>query len=238
MVIGEELMGHFLAVGPYLKEVFGRDVVVWISDTQKILNYFPGKYFDVDTSNDDYLAEDDPMRIAMQERKIMHTNMPKEMFGIPFKEVDCPIFDRNNNVIGCITVGISLEQETKIGGASNNINEAVIDIADSVKEIAVSAGNIRNSGKELRDNINEINLLTKEINKVLSFTKEITVQTNLLGLNAAIEAARAGEYGMGIRVVANEIRKLSIESLETAKNIELLIIQIDNANSTTLKSSE
>jgi methyl-accepting chemotaxis protein len=64
------------------------------------------------------------------------------------------------------------------------------------------------------------------------------MQTNLLGINAEIEAARAGEYGVGFGVVADEIRKLSVESMDIAKNIDTLLIQIKNANTVTLQSSD
>ena len=67
----------------------------------------------------------------------------------------------------------------------------------------------------------------------------------MLGLNAAIEAARAGESGRGFGVVAQEIRKLSDESKQTADSIRNLVGQIENkivettANSdATLKASE
>jgi hypothetical protein len=236
LLVGKEYIEHFLAVGPYLKEIFGRDVVVWVSDREDVLGYFPGYNFEVPT--DQHLADDDPMRFAMEKRKTIHSNVPKEMFGIPFKEIDNPIFDKNGNVIGCISIGVSLDQETKVVGAADNINETVGLIKNAVKEIAISSENIRNSEIKLRDNINEINKLTKEINKVLSFTKKITVQTNLLGINAAIEAARAGSFGAGFGVVADEIRKLSDESLETAKHIESFITQINKANEITLANSE
>ena len=104
-----------------------------------------------------------------------------------------------------------------------------------VKGLAALAENIRNSEKELRDNINGVNELTEKISKVLAYTRKIAVQTNLLGINAEIEAARAGEYGVGFGVVADEIRKLSVESMEIAKNIDSLLIQIKNANAVTLK---
>jgi len=236
MLKGNGLLEHLMVLGPYYKEIFGKDLVVWISDTDNILGYFPGEKFDV--GSDGVLAADDPMRVAMQKRQAMQTNMPAGIAGIPFKEIDNPVFDDDNNVVGCITFGISLDQETKVVNVAHSINEAVDNMDASIKGFAESADNIRNSENVLRDNINGVNELTKEIGKVLSFTKRITDQTNLLGLNASIEAARAGASGAGFGVVADEISKLSLESMNIAKKIEALLYQIDEANKMTLEYSD
>lgn len=67
----------------------------------------------------------------------------------------------------------------------------------------------------------------------------------MLGLNVAIEAARAGEHGRGFGVVADEIRKLSTQSKETADNIRNLLDAIQEAveqsvsnSKSTLRSAE
>jgi Methyl-accepting chemotaxis protein len=230
------MLDQLLNVAPYLKDIFGKDMIVWVSDTDKLLGYFPG--YRMDIGSDGILGEDDSMRVAMRKREALRCDEMVGTLGIVVKNTNTPVFDEKNNVVGCISVGVSLDQETKVVNVARSINEAVENMDASIREFAESAENIKDNQRLLRENITGVSELTKEIGKVLSFTKRITDQTNLLGLNASIEAARAGVHGAGFGVVADEICKLSVESMKVAKKIEELLIQINDANRTTLECSD
>lgn len=77
--------------------------------------------------------------------------------------------------------------------------------------------------QETIHNIEELEIESKAITEIIAVINDIAEQTNLLSLNASIEAARAGNAGRGFSVVADEIRKLSVKSVNSALQIEKII---------------
>lgn len=57
-------------------------------------------------------------------------------------------------------------------------------------------------------------------------SEDIAKRTNLLALNATIEAARAGEAGKGFGVVAGEVKTLSTQAAQNAKELRTEVLDV------------
>jgi len=99
----------------------------------------------------------------------------------------------------------------------------------SVIDTAANAmGNIATTVAESSVLIEELGGYSEQISSILDVIKGITKQTNLLALNASIEAARVGEQGRGFMIVAEEVRKLSDRTTESAQEITTMITNIQS----------
>ncbi len=103
-------------------------------------------------------------------------------------------------------------------------NSGTTAVADAINQMGIIEKTVANSTQVVAKLVER----SKEIGQIVDTISSITSQTNLLALNAAIEAARAGEHGRGFAVVATEVRRLSEQSQQSAKQITSLVTEIQN----------
>ncbi|WP_417560868.1 HAMP domain-containing methyl-accepting chemotaxis protein [Marinomonas sp.] len=106
----------------------------------------------------------------------------------------------------------------------NIVNQGNLKVSDTARSIESLASDLTVTSTAME----QLKIRTDNVGNVLEVIKAVAEQTNLLALNAAIEAARAGEAGRGFAVVADEVRGLASRTQSSAKEIEDLIVELQN----------
>lgn len=163
----------------------------------------------------------------LSETMHMITNNVTDSIG----EIVMSIESETSNLNGIVSIfnkfNINLNKMLKISTDIFNEASEIKKIADTsnqaMEDTILSSQTTNQAFNQLVDKVASVEHVVEEINEVNTVINNISEQTNLLALNAAIEAARAGESGRGFSIVADEIRKLSEQSKDSAKNIASLI---------------
>ena len=117
----------------------------------------------------------------------------------------------------------------KTAKSSTEIKKRAVDIKEKAAQSIEEGNEIYNKRRDDIIKAIEKGKVVSEVKIMAASIGDIAEQTNLLALNAAIEAASAGEHGKGFAVVADEVRKLAEESSEAVKNINRMVLAVEDA---------
>lgn len=128
------------------------------------------------------------------------------------------------------SISVSLSELTEMSRSIAQLTEKadMITADNNAKMAAAYSGmdEICKGNEESREIISCLSQQSEQIVKIAKVITDISMQTNILAINASIEASRAGAAGRGFSIVAAENKKLSEQTKRAAAEIGGIIAEV------------
>lgn len=149
-------------------------------------------------------------------------------------DVEKGIVMQANDAENCLTrmddlskkIGVVSENTGKIADIADVTKSTVSDGLATIDTLQDKVKATTQVTAEVISNIEDLEKASQSIANIVGAINDIADETSLLSLNASIEAARAEDAGRGFAVVAESIRKLAEQSLNSVNEIRNIVGKI------------
>jgi RNase P/RNase MRP subunit p29 len=220
------LLEAFKMVMPYLPDFFEDEISVALTDTKQFLVNQACNSIPLKAGHGDPIPQNGAGYKAITTKQTIVQEVPKEVYGVPFKSYAVPLKKADGEVVGAVMLARNIERSKKLSQIAQKMAQTYKQVNDASCLLLSEIQDLANINQEILSKSITATEQTHGTTEILKFIEKISTQSNLLGLNASIEAARAGEAGRGFQVVAEEIRKMSLNTSDSIKKISHVLADI------------
>lgn len=108
----------------------------------------------------------------------------------------------------------------------------------SAEDVVSGMNRIRQQMEAIAASMVRLSEQSQAIGQIIATVEDLSVQSNLLAVNAAIEAAKAGEHGKGFGVVAQEVKSLAEQSRQATAQVRTILGHIQKATGAAVMATD
>ena len=108
----------------------------------------------------------------------------------------------------------------------------------SAEDVVSGMSRIRQQMEAIAASMVRLSEQSQAIGQIIATVEDLSVQSNLLAVNAAIEAAKAGEHGKGFGVVAQEVKSLAEQSRQATNQVRTILGHIQKATGAAVMATD
>ncbi|HKM34775.1 MAG TPA: methyl-accepting chemotaxis protein [Lachnospiraceae bacterium] len=216
----------FQEILPYIPMFFQEPVSVALTNKEKFVANHPCKELPVKADMEKPFPKDSTCKIVVDSGERIIREVSEKVYGIPFISYAIPLRESNGTVAGCLLIAKSIVNVRNTKNSMEQLGTEVKYVSDTTVKVTSTVQKSKDNLFEVCSLIDQLTDKTEKMNQILAFINKISNSTKILGLNALIEAARAGEAGRGFAVVAKDIEKMSSDTMNAAKEIGKLVVDI------------
>lgn len=225
-----DILQQFLKVAPCINDLIINETAISIADLDRYVYIHSIDDFKTDLKAGDAVPQGTVVAETIRTGQIIRKRMPANVLGIPYVACAVPLRE-NNEIVGGVAFVTSIQKEERVLKLASSLSNGISEVADASGNMEEGAEKLAEVYKELFSLSETLSGYIQETDSVLKVIENFARQTNLLGLNASVEAARAGSAGLGFSVIANETRRLAVNTSGSAKKIQEIFDRIKTASS-------
>lgn len=224
-----ETLEMYCEVLPHIKDYLGQDIMIGLTDGSKFVGFWQGDKMRAPIQVGDALKADDPMIESFRTGKVIDVTLPPHIHGFPFRSITAPIRGKDRKIVGTIGVGSSLEQLYSVETIVDEIREKLNSAQERFATFNDTSQKVRDQAEKILAFMQEISGISAQIELSAKEISNVSMQTEILAINASVEAAHAGTAGKGFAIVAQEMKNLSNSSRAASEKIFSLIKELSSS---------
>lgn len=159
------ILEMLIYTAPIFQNLFPLDCTIAVTDKEYFIADYPSKELQLNLKGK-RIPDGTGIMKSIKSGEISTAIIHAEVYGVPFKSVASPVKNENGEVIGCMSLGMSMKNQEML-------DEATQSLAATSEEIVASTEELASTAQKLARGMAIVDLMRKEMEEQVMKTEKI-----------------------------------------------------------------